>query len=141
MIKFCDKNNDYSDGEERNLQEAIIRKGKLLEAIIIHSDPDIIIASETWLDKSIASSEILLNDLSSDIKWRDRQQDPIWRSFDGFKMGPCGWDLQLRNIHCGEIIELISGTVTVEENKTICITSYYRPPNRTDEAHIDKTRQ
>ena len=33
------------------------------EAIIIDSDPHITIGSETWLDKSIASSEILPNDL------------------------------------------------------------------------------
>ena len=29
----------------------------------------------------------------------------------------------------------------MEGNKTICIASYYRPPNRTDEAYIDRTRQ
>ena len=29
----------------------------------------------------------------------------------------------------------------MEGNKTICIASIYRPPNITDEAYIDKTRQ
>ena len=50
-------------------------------------------------------------------------------------------DLQLRNIPCSETIELISGTFTVERNKTICIASYYRPHNIADEVYVDKTRQ
>ena len=116
--------------------QSLRKKGKLPDAIIIDSDPDIIIGSETWLDKSIASSEVLPNDLGFDIQRKDRLQYP-----HGGVLIAARRDLQLRNIHCSETIELISGTVTVEGNQTICIASYYRPQNRTDEAYIDNTRQ
>ena len=88
------------------------------------------------VEKSIGSSETLPNDLGFDIQRRDRPQDP-----HGGVLIAARRDLQLRNIHCSETIQLISGTVTVEGNKTICIASCYRPPNRTDEAYIDMTRQ
>ena len=88
------------------------------------------------LDKNVASSEVLPNDLDFDIQWRDRLIDP-----HGGVLIAARQDLQLRNIHCSETIQLISGTVTIEGNKTICIASYYRPLNRTDVAYIDMKRQ
>ena len=116
--------------------QSLRKKGKLLEAIIFDSDPDIIIGSETWLDSSIASSEILPNDLGYDIQRRDRPHDPHGGVLIAAKRG-----LQLGNIYCSQDIELISGTVTMEGNKTITIISYYRPPNRTDEAYVNKSRE
>ena len=79
--------------------QSLRKKGKLLEAIIIDSDPDIIIGFETWLDKSLASSEVLPNDLGFDIQQRDRLQDP-----HGGVLIAARRDLQLRNIHCSETI-------------------------------------
>ena len=70
--------------------------------------------------------------LAFGIQWKDRPQDP-----DGGVLLAARRDLQLRNIHCSEIIDLISGTVTLEGNKTICIASYYRPTKRTDEAYTE----
>ena len=39
------------------------------------TDPDIIIGTETWLDKDFACSEILSSSLGYDIQRRDRPQD------------------------------------------------------------------
>lgn len=45
--------------------QSLRKKGKLLEAIIIAAEPDIIIGTASCFDKSIASSEILQNDLAT----------------------------------------------------------------------------
>ena len=56
--------------------QSLRKKGKLLECIILDSDPDIIIGTETWLEDSISSSEIFPNELGFDIHRRDRVGDP-----------------------------------------------------------------
>ena len=55
--------------------QSVQKNGKLLEAIILDTDPDIILGTETWLDSSISSNEILPNDLGYDIQRRDRPKD------------------------------------------------------------------
>ena len=54
--------------------QSLRKKGKLLEAIIEDSDPDIIIGTETWLDSTIRSAEIIPFVLGYDIQRRDRQK-------------------------------------------------------------------
>ncbi|CAG2194538.1 unnamed protein product [Mytilus edulis] len=51
------------------------KKGKLLEAIIESTDPDIIIGTDTWLDPNIKSSEIFPDYFQYDIERRDRPKD------------------------------------------------------------------
>ena len=38
-------------------------------------------------------------------------------------------------------VELISGTVKVNKKNSITVAAYYRPPHRTDEAYISKTKE
>ena len=85
------------------------------------------------MNKNIASSEILPNDLGYDIQRRDRTEDP-----HGGVLIAAKRDLKLCNIHCSQEVELISGAVTVERNKHRLLL---QTPNRIDEAYIDKTRQ
>ena len=56
--------------------QSLRKKGKLLEAIIDDSDPDIIIGTEKWLDSTICSAEIIPFELGYDIQLRDRPNDP-----------------------------------------------------------------
>ena len=41
------------------------KKGKLLEVLICDTTPDAILSTETWLDESIKSGEIILNNLKT----------------------------------------------------------------------------
>ena len=116
--------------------QSLRKKGKLLEAIIIDADPDIILGKETWLDNSIASSEILPNDLGYDIQRRDRPGDPHGGVLIAAKR--C---YMLSNIHCAEDIELISGTIKLSGNKSLTFVTYYRPPNKTDEMYLTTSNQ
>ena len=56
--------------------QSLRKKGKLLEAIIDDSAPDIIIGTESWLDSTICSAEIIPFELGYDIQRRDRPNDP-----------------------------------------------------------------
>ena len=84
--------------------QSLRKKGKLLEAIILDADPDIIIGTETWLDKDFASREILANGLGYDIQRRDRPQDHHGGVLIAAKKA-----LQLSDIFCSQEVELISG--------------------------------
>ena len=69
--------------------QSLRKKGNLLEALIESSKPDIILGTETWLDSSIKSSEILPPYLNYDIERRDRPSDPhggvlAWSSIFSF---------------------------------------------------------
>ena len=47
-------------------------------------------------------------------------------------------DLELQDIKCSKDLELISGTVNISKQKKMVISSYYRPPNQTDESYLNK---
>ena len=47
----------------------------------------------------------------------------------------------LGNIHCAHDIELISGTIKIDRNKSLTTFSYYRPPNKTAEAYMATTNK
>jgi len=107
--------------------QSLRKKGKLLEAIIETTNPDIIIGSETWLDPSIKSSEIIPEYLNFDIERRDRPTDS-----HGGVLIAAKKELLLGDIHRSKTLELISGTVETE-GKKLRIVSYYRPPKQTSE--------
>ncbi|CAG2207764.1 unnamed protein product [Mytilus edulis] len=109
--------------------QSLRKKGKLLELIIIDTDPDIILGTETWLDDTISSSEILSNDLDYNIQRRDRPTDR-----HGGVLIAAKKHLQLHNVYKSKNIEMISGVITTNSKK-ITLASYYRPPNRTDNEH------
>ena len=73
--------------------QSLRKKGKLLKAIIDDTEPDIILGTETWLDESIKSSEILPNYLGYDVQRRDRKSDK-----HGGVLIAARRDLQLGNI-------------------------------------------
>lgn len=103
------------------------KKAKLLEAIIDDTDPDIIIGTETWLDSSISSSELLPPYLGFDIHRRDRVTDA-----HGGVLLAAKKDLQLGEVELGKDVEIISGSIQLKSKK-LFLASYYRPPNRMDE--------
>lgn len=113
--------------------QSLRKKGKLLEATIIDADPDIIIGTETWLDKSIAFCKILQNKFGYDIHRRDRPAEPNGGVLLAAKRCPL-----LSDVNCANEVELISGTVKIDidNKKSLTITSYYRPPNRTYDAYL-----
>ena len=47
-------------------------------------------------------------------------------------------DLELQDIKCSKDLELISGTVKISKQKKMVISSYYRPPNQSDESYLNK---
>ena len=113
--------------------QSLRKKGKLLESIIMDSDPDIILGTETWLDKNIASSEILPQELMYAINRRDRDDDAHGGVLIASKR-----HLEIHNIQKSADIEMISGDININ-NKKISICCYYRPPNRTDDEYISKS--
>ncbi|CAG2204419.1 unnamed protein product [Mytilus edulis] len=114
--------------------QSLRKKGKLLELIIIDTDPDIILGTETWLDDTISSSEILSNDLDYNIQRRDRPTDR-----HGGVLIAAKKHLQLHNVYKSKNIEMISGVITTNSKK-ITLASYYRPPNRTDNEYLEYTQ-
>lgn len=113
--------------------QSLRKKGKLLEAIILDSDPDIIIGTETWLENAISSSEILPNELGFDVHRRDRPGDP-----HGGVLLATKKHLMLQNIKSSSDVEMVSGTITAG-SKDVTIAAYYRPPNRTDSEYLEST--
>ena len=85
-------------------------------------DPDIILGTETWLDSSIASGEIMPNDLGYDMQRRDRPRDAHRGELIAAKR--C---FMLSNIYCAQDVELISGVMKLDWNKFLTVVSYYRP--------------
>ena len=50
-------------------------------------------------------------------------------------------DLELSNVKKCKSLELISGTIKTSQNKKMIIGSYYRPPHRTDDEYLIKTKE
>jgi hypothetical protein len=104
--------------------QSLKKKGKLLEAIIESTEPDIIIGTETWLDSNIKSSEIIPDYFQYDRERRDRLKDPHRGVMIAAKQS-----LQLGNITKGKDIQLITGTISLEGKKKMLICAFYRPPD------------
>ena len=104
------------------------KKGKLLETVIVDSDPDIILGTETWLDDSIKSSEILPNEFEYTIHCRDRSTDHHGGVLIAAK----------KHTLVSKEIEMISGEIKLNTKK-VTFSAYYRPPNRTDNHYLDNT--
>jgi hypothetical protein len=100
------------------------KKGKLLEALIETTNPDMIMGTKTWLDPNIKSSEYQ----HFDIARRDRPSDPHGGVIIIAKKG-----LHLRDVSLSKNLEMISGTIKLEGRKKMVLVTYYRPPHQTDE--------
>ena len=100
-------------------------------------DPDIIISTETWLDSTIGSAEILPYQLGYDIQRRDRPSDAHGGVLIAAKKYQLGYDIQRRDrpsdahggvliaakksLQLGEVeystsIEFISASITAGRN-------------------------
>lgn len=106
------------------------KKGKLLEAIIDDTDPDIILGTETWLDEKLGTAEILPSYLGYDVHRHDRSTDP-----HGGVLIAAKRELQLSDITRSKETEMISGSVQLSKRKKLIVAAFYRPPIRTDEAY------
>jgi exonuclease III len=113
--------------------QSLRKKGKLLEPVIVDSDPDIIFGTETWLDDSIKTSEILPNEFEYTIHRRDRSTD-----YHGGVLITAKNHLELHNIQKSKAIEMISGEIKLNTKK-VTLSAYYRPPNRTDNHYLYNT--
>ena len=112
--------------------QSLRRKGKLLETVIDDVDPDIIIGTETWLDSSIASLEIIPGSLEYETHRRDRPGDP----HEGVMIAAKKF-LQLGEVKVSTSIELLSPTAMVNKSK-VHVAAYYRPPNKSDKPYLGK---
>ena len=115
--------------------QSLRKKGKLLEAIIESTEPDVIIGTETWLDPNIKSSEIIPDYFHYDTERRDRPKDP-----HGGVLIAAKQTLQLGNIIKSTEIELLTGTINLEGKKKMLIGAFYRPPDKTDDTYLNKMK-
>ena len=84
--------------------------------------------TETWLDPNIKSSEIFPEYQPFDIARRDRPSDPHGGVIIIAKKG-----LHLRDVSLSKNLEMISGTIKLEDRKKMVLVTYYRSPHQTDE--------
>ena len=88
--------------------QSLKKKGKLLEAIIETTEPDIIIGTYTWLDSNIKSSEIIPDYFQYNTERRDRPKDPHGGVIIAAKQS-----LQLGNITKGKDIQYTPSVSTI----------------------------
>ena len=88
--------------------QSLKKKGKLLEAIIETTEPDIIIGTYTWLDSNIKSSEIIPDYFQYNTERRDRPKDPHEGVIIAAKQS-----LQLGNITKGKDIQYTPSVSTI----------------------------
>lgn len=116
--------------------QSLRKKGKLLESIIESSEPDVLLGTETWLDDSIKSSEIIPNYLGYDVQRRDRKSDQ-----HGGVLIAAKRELQPEHVQISKEIEMISCTIKTADHKKVKLAAYYRPPNRVDEKYLNTTME
>ena len=119
-----------------NINVQHVKRRQLLEALIISTDPDMIICTETWLNRQIATPEFLANELDYDVYRRDRTTD----SHGGVLLA-ANKELTSSNIQNAEDIEFLSDTIKLKDQKQVVIGSYYRSPRRIDDNYPDKTKE
>ena len=88
------------------------KKGKLLEALVETTNPDIVKGTATWLDPNIKSSEIFPVYQHFDIARRDRPSGP----HDGVIIIAKN-ELQLGDVSLSKNLQMISGTIKLEGRK------------------------
>ena len=116
-----------------SLKYSARKKCKNIATLLETVCPDIILGTETWLSPDICSSEIFDECLGYDVHRNDRPDNP-----HGGVLIAAKKDLELQEIKCSKDLELISGTVKISKQKKMVISSYYRPPNQSDESYLNK---
>ena len=104
-------------------------KNKVQEAqvLIESAEPDIIIGTETWLNPSIYSSEVLPNNYA--VFRRDRADS------HGGVLIAVKDDLVCTPVATNRESELISVKVRINRSKSIIVAAFYRPPNESTTEH------
>lgn len=100
--------------------------------------PDFIIGNETWLDNSMALSEIIPNTLGYEVHSHDKLTDAHGGVLIAVKRG-----FMLSNIYNSYDLKLISGKISVNSNKSLTMASYTIDPlyNRTNGDYLSKTNE
>ncbi|CAC5360010.1 unnamed protein product [Mytilus coruscus] len=113
--------------------QSIKNKRTELPILIETANPDIIIGTETWLSNNIGNREIFPPELGYDVIRRDREKDP----HEGVPIAAKN-DLELSQVSINKEAEMITGKIKIGTKQYI-ITSFYRPPNKTDNKYVERT--
>ena len=116
--------------------QSIRKKGKNIDILVETTSPDVIIATEAWLNSEIKSSEFFDPSLGYNIYRNDRKSDAHGGVLIAIKN-----HLEFTNVTSSADIEFLSGTLQLPQKKKMVIGAYYRPPNRVDEEYLSKTNE
>ena len=106
--------------------QSIRKKGNNIDALVETTSPDVIIATETWLNSEIRPSEFFYPSLGYNIYMNDRKSDAHGGVLIAIKN-----HLEFTNITSSADIEFSSNGHG----------AYYRPPDRVDEEYLSKTNE
>ena len=112
--------------------QSIKNKAPELRVLLESTNHDILIGCETWTNQSMFSSEFIPDDY--EVRRRDRGTDDHGGVLIATKK-----DLVTSEIRDSKEAELLTIKVDLPQQKSLIVTSYYRPPNRTDDLYIDTT--
>ena len=116
--------------------QSLRKKGKQLEAVIDSTKPDIILGTETWLDPSVHSSEIISNHLGYNVYRRDRTiQKGNKLKKGGGVMIATRQDLEMEKTTCAKNLEMMSGIIRLSKMKKLILNVFYRPPSEQSESY------
>ena len=107
--------------------QSIKNKVNETQVLIDSSDPDIIIGTETWLNKDISSAEVLPTNFQV---FRNDRQD----SHGGVLIAVRD-DITCSPVLISQKVELVSVKLHLNRVKSIIISSFYRPPNATQDTY------
>ncbi|XP_063400034.1 uncharacterized protein LOC134684660 [Mytilus trossulus] len=113
--------------------QSIKNKRTELPILIETANPDIIIGTETWLSNKIGNREFFPPELGYDIVRRDHEKDPHCGVLIAAKN-----ELEMSQVSISKEAEMITGKIKIGTKQYI-ITSFYRPPNKTDSTYVEKT--
>ena len=116
--------------------QSIRKNGKNIDVLVETTSPDVIIATKTWLNSEIKSSEFFYPSLGYNIYRNDRKSDAHGGVLIAIKN-----HLEFTNITSSANIEFLSGTLQLPQKKKMVIGVYYRPPDRVDEEYLSKTKE
>ena len=110
-----------------NFQSICNKKPDLLE-IINSVKPDIIIGTETWLDKSIPSTDYFPNNMYN-IYRNDRAPNTKDKSHGGVLLAITKDFISSEITELKTNCEIVWAEINITGTKKICVASYYRPPS------------
>ena len=107
--------------------QSIKNKVHETQVLIDNADPDIILGTETWLNGNISSAEVLPTNFQV---FRNDRSD----SYGGVLIA-VREDFICSPVLTSQKTELISVKLQLNRAKSIIISSFYRPPNMTEDTY------